>query len=256
MEWLAPLQSAGTFLIAASRLVARVAYYVTIPLHYPVYYAYALVAFLLSPFLYMFYMVLGAASFVMGLVARLKYLYLYLACAAIIGICAGCMLHGTSSFLFVLLGVDSATQQQRQRLRLAERRQHKQQQQQRLPPLDEADEDGVEEEDDDEDEGQLDEFGDSNSNFSGESSVRQYSSSLSSGRAGKQKSRGDPLLSDKPSGRSRRMGGGAEDPRLDAAAELFENRWKLLRSSEKPRRRRRGLLAQTIHEESSESDFT
>ncbi|KAI1632610.1 hypothetical protein F4809DRAFT_81638 [Biscogniauxia mediterranea] len=236
MDWLTPLQTAGAYLIAATRLLALMVYYVTIPLHYPIYYTYALVAFLLSPFRYLFHTFLGLASFVVGLVARLKYLYLYFACAAFIGICAGCMLHGTSSFIFVLLGVDSATQQQQQRLRAAAERRQQQQQQQlsRLPPLDEADEEG-EEEDDDEDEGQQDEFGDSNSNFSGDSSSRQYSSSLSSSRAGKQ-----PLRLD-------------DDP---LASEMFEDRWKLLRSTEKPRRRRRGLLSQTIHEESSESDFT
>lgn len=37
--------------------------------------------------------------------------------------------------------------------------------------------------------------------------------------------------------------------------DLFEKRWKLLRTPEHPRRRRKGLLAQTIHEESSESDL-
>ncbi|KAI1489077.1 hypothetical protein F5X96DRAFT_642478 [Biscogniauxia mediterranea] len=259
MEWLTPLQTAGAYLIAATRLLALMVYYVTIPLHYPIYYTYALVAFLLSPFRFVFHTFLGLASFVVGLVARLKYLYLYFACAAFIGICAGCMLHGTSSFIFVLLGVDSATQQQQQRLRAAAERRQQQQQQQlsRLPPLDEADEEG-EEEDDDEDEGQQDEFGDSNSNFSGDSSTRQYSSSLSSSRAGKQPS-SSSLLS-----RSRwGIGGGwsrrKADSRLDddpLASEMFEDRWKLLRSTEKPRRRRRGLLSQTIHEESSESDFT
>lgn len=35
---------------------------------------------------------------------------------------------------------------------------------------------------------------------------------------------------------------------------LFEQRWKLIRTAEQPRRRRRGLIGQTIHEESSESD--
>ncbi|KAI0595632.1 hypothetical protein F4775DRAFT_568345 [Biscogniauxia sp. FL1348] len=255
MDWLTPLQTTGVYLIAATRLLALMAYYVTIPLHYPIYYTYALVAFLLSPFRYVFHTFLGLASFVVGLVARLKYLYLYFACAAFIGICAGCMLHGTSSFIFVLLGMDSATQKRQQRLRLAAAAERHQQQQQlsRLPPLDEADEEG-EEEDDDEDEGQQDEFGDTNSNLSGDSSSRQYSSSLSSSRAGKlsSSSRWGSLLS---SGRSRKKADSrANDDAL--ASEMFDDRWKLLRSTEKPRRRRRGLLSQTIHEESSESDFT
>ncbi|KAI1377324.1 hypothetical protein F4677DRAFT_52923 [Hypoxylon crocopeplum] len=41
----------------------------------------------------------------------------------------------------------------------------------------------------------------------------------------------------------------------DDVYDLFEKQWKLVRSPEKPRKRRRGLLAQTIHEESS-SDFS
>lgn len=47
----------------------------------------------------------------------------------------------------------------------------------------------------------------------------------------------------------------ATDDRKIDLNDLFEKRWSSLRAPEQPRRRR-GLLAQTIHEESSESDFS
>ncbi|KAI1138926.1 hypothetical protein F5Y05DRAFT_382988 [Hypoxylon sp. FL0543] len=109
MDWLASLQTFGTsFVYPALKLLLRLCYLVTIPLHYPIYYLFALVAFLLSPIWYMLRATSSAAMAVVDLVTRLKYLYIYLACAAIVGIFAGCALHGTSSFIFLSLGVDSS----------------------------------------------------------------------------------------------------------------------------------------------------
>ncbi|KAI5918048.1 hypothetical protein F4810DRAFT_693707 [Camillea tinctor] len=207
MDWLTPLQMAGAYLIATTRLLALMVYYITIPLHYPMYYAYALVAFLLSPFRYVFHTFLGLGSFIVDLIARLKYLYLYFACAAFIGICAGCVLHGTSSFMFVLLGVDQPKEPRQQRVS-------------RLPPLAEAD---------DEDEADEGEFGERD---------RRHSSSPRSNSSGRQ-----PFMP----GALARSGRGPDSRRRGE---------ELLRSLGKARRQRRNLLAQTIDEETSDSDFS
>ncbi|OTA92310.1 hypothetical protein M434DRAFT_396554 [Hypoxylon sp. CO27-5] len=118
-----------------------------------------------------------------------------LACAAIVGICAGCVLHGTSNFIFISLGVDASQN------RDSDRRRSKR------PSLDDEPESITWSED---------------------------NSSLTARW-------GEPKQETK-----------------DDTHDMFEKQWKQwkqLRSSEKPRRRRRGLLSQTIHEESS-SDFS
>ncbi|KAI0167034.1 hypothetical protein GGR52DRAFT_84628 [Hypoxylon sp. FL1284] len=208
MDWLRPLQTLGTaYLYPALRLAAKLCYIVTIPLHYPIYYLLALIAFLLSPVWYMAHAASRAILAALALVAKLKYLYIYLACAALIGICAGCMLHGTSSFIFVLLGVD------------ASRKRNCEQDRSELPPL--------EDEEQDYDEFELD----SGARPSDSSSWVSTSSFTSAPRPSRSKET------------------------KDITRDLLEKQWRLLRSSEKPRRRRRGLLAQTIHEESS-SDFS
>ncbi|KAL7625482.1 hypothetical protein AAE478_004702 [Parahypoxylon ruwenzoriense] len=205
MDWLTRLQTFGTsFLYPALKLVLKLCYIVTIPLYYPIYYLLALVTFLLSPILYMFHVLLSIAFAVVGLVAKLKYLYIYLACAAIIGVCAGCMLHGTSRFVFVLLGANTS------------HRQNSRQQRSKLPPLDDDDWNFDEPESRTQSEG-------SSSRLSIGSMPSQYA---------------------KPKKETE-----------DATYESFQKQWKWLKSSEKPKRRRRGLLSQTIHEESS-SDFS
>ncbi|KAI5862864.1 hypothetical protein GGS23DRAFT_72237 [Durotheca rogersii] len=199
MDWLGRLQAFGTaILYPALRFTFNLCYLVTIPLHYPIYYLLALVTFLLSPIWYMFRVVLSVASTAVGLVVRLKYLYIYLACAAIIGICAGCMLHGTSSFIFVLLGID-ASQQHRSGRRRA-----------RLPPV--ADEDE-----------EL---------YGLESTPSKSSVGGMAPRRGKPKREAD-----------------------DDTRESLRQQWKLPRPSKIPGQQRRGLISQTIYEESS-SDFS
>ncbi|KAJ2974940.1 hypothetical protein NUW58_g8497 [Xylaria curta] len=128
-----------------------------------------------------------------------QYLYIYLACGAIIGACAGFMLHGTSSFIFVLLGMDTASEQRKLR-------------------------------------------------------SQQYPRSLPTSEFSLV---GDDKDRNEDSGSStswRRLDGKQHVTEVDPT-DLFEKRWKLLRTPEQPRRRRKSLLAQTIHEESSESDF-
>ncbi|KAI1765590.1 hypothetical protein GGR53DRAFT_465239 [Hypoxylon sp. FL1150] len=127
-----------------------------------------------------------------------------LACAALIGIFAGCMLHGTSSFIFVLLGVD------------ASQKQHSERDRSELPL-----------EDDEQDYDELD-----SGTRSGDSTSWLSTTTLTSNPR--------PLKLKETQ---------------DSAQDMLDKQWKLLRSSEKPRKRRRGLLAQTIYEESS-SDFS
>ncbi|KAI1214973.1 uncharacterized protein F4807DRAFT_455422 [Annulohypoxylon truncatum] len=204
MDWLAPLQTFGTsYLYPALKLLSRMCYLVTIPLHYPIYYLLSLVVFLLSPIWHMLHAVSNAGLAVVGLFPKLKYLYIYLACAAVLGICAGCVLHGMSSFIFVSLGVDSSQDQ-----------------------------------DSDYRRSNLAAFGDDELDFDiTESGTRsEGSSSILSG----------PNV---PTRRAKPKQG------KDDEYEFFEKQWNQLRSPNKPMRRRRGLLSQTIHEESS-SDLT
>ncbi|KAI2782078.1 hypothetical protein F4815DRAFT_463665 [Daldinia loculata] len=207
MDWLKflkPLQTFGTsYLYPALKLILKLCYIVTIPLHYPIYYLFTLVVFLLSPIWYMLHSISSTAVAIVGLAAKLKYLYIYFACAAIIGICAGCALYGTSSLAFVTLGVDASQDRDSDYLRKG-----------KLPLS----------YDDDQESYELD-----SGTRSGDSSSK-LSASASSSTSRRVKSKWQVK---------------------DDTNEIFERQWKLLRSSEKPKRRRRGLLSQTIHEESS-----
>ncbi|KAI0119629.1 hypothetical protein F4814DRAFT_412783 [Daldinia grandis] len=209
MDWLKfikPLQTFGTsFLYPALKLILKLCYIVTIPLHYPIYYLFTLVVFLLSPFWYILHSISSTTVAIVGLAAKLKHLYIYLACAAIIGICAGCALYGTSSLIFVTLGVDASQDRDASYLRKG-----------KLPLS----------YDDDQESHELD-----SGPHSGDGSSKLSTASSASRRVkSKQQAK-------------------------DSINEIFERQWKLLRFSGKPKRRRRGLLSQTIHEESS-SDFS
>ncbi|KAI1331945.1 hypothetical protein F5Y16DRAFT_209744 [Xylariaceae sp. FL0255] len=259
MSWATFLQTAGSLALSPLKLLGSLLYILSTPLRWFLYNLYAVIAFLFSPALFMINLGIGTVSYTVDLVIRLKYIYIYLACAAFIGLCAGALLHGTSSFIFILLGVDTASQHKKQRAELY----HRQLQSLSLS-ADEYDSDNNNNNDNDgfdfdynndenEDELELD--------FS---LAEREASSLSTTRLGSSSS---------PSGAStgwRRWGGSAsggrnrkkqpeDDARLDPV-DLFEKRWRQLRAgSESNNRRRRGskgLLSQTIHEESSESDFT
>ncbi|KAI0849918.1 hypothetical protein F5Y00DRAFT_234175 [Daldinia vernicosa] len=209
MDWLKflkPLQTFGTsFLYPALKLVLKLCYIVMIPLYYPAYYLFTLVVFLLSPVWYMLHSISSTTVAVVGLIAKLKYLYIYLACAAIIGICAGCVLYGTSSLVFVTLGVDASQDRDSDYPRKG-----------KLPLSYDGYQDSHEP--------------DSGARSGDGSGKLSTTSSSSSRMKSKQQAKED-------------------------ANEIFERQLKLLRSSKKPKRQRRGLLFQTIHEESS-SDFS
>ncbi|KAI1849546.1 hypothetical protein JX265_013611 [Neoarthrinium moseri] len=128
MDWQTPLSAGLGFayssvLLLASGLyrllawvVVRVPGYlyralsvVATPLTYPLYYAYRLLLFLLSPLWAIGRVVAGACAWVVGMAIKLKYLYIYFTVAALIGIAAACMVHGTSTVLFLLLRIDRST---------------------------------------------------------------------------------------------------------------------------------------------------
>ncbi|KAI8633162.1 hypothetical protein F5Y19DRAFT_292018 [Xylariaceae sp. FL1651] len=257
MSWLAPLQTAGALVLRTLQLLGSVIYVLSTPLRWPLYYLYAFVVFLLSPLWAILSLGLGVVSFTVDLIVRLKYLYIYVrspdsntkqksislcllhvftcslqkcmwltqiqiqkvACAAIIGICAGCVLYGTSSFVFVMLGLDAASQREK----MGHERYQRQLQGLRFPLGDEEDEEHHDE---------LEPR-----SFS-RNSLAKTKLAMSSSSAG-----------------WRHFGKVKEDIKIDPN-DLFEKRWKSLQTPEPPRRRRKGLLAQTIHEESSESDFS
>lgn len=73
MDWLASLQAFGTsFLYPTLKLLLKLCYILTIPLHYPLYYLLTLVLFLLSPIWYMLRSISSSTLAVVGLVAKLK----------------------------------------------------------------------------------------------------------------------------------------------------------------------------------------
>ncbi|KAI1823359.1 hypothetical protein F4861DRAFT_336517 [Xylaria intraflava] len=210
MAWFAPLKTAGALVLFVLRLFGRAMYFLSTvlyvlltppPLRWALTGVYNLVAFLLSPIRVLLGAGLGAVSLAIDLIARLKYLYIYLVCAVIIGVCAGFMLHGTSGFIFALLGISAPPERRRPRGRLDRR------------PL----------------------------------PTHQYSLDEEE----------DKAYNDEPSpGPSGRYLGARQDVAKIHTNDLFEERWKLLRVPERPGRRRKGLMGQIIHEESSESDLS
>ncbi|KAI1188822.1 hypothetical protein F5B17DRAFT_244919 [Nemania serpens] len=199
MSWLASLKTTGALAASTARFIAHLLYVLSTPLRWLLSYVYAFVLFLLSPVRAIFNLALGVVSWVVNLMAGLKFLYVYFACAAIIGICAGFMLHGTSGFIFLLLGIDTAS----------ERRKLKAQDQRlvRAPQL-----------------------------SPGEGYDKEYDDELSPSATRRRLDRRQPVTEIDPT-------------------ELFEKRWKPLRTLKQPRRGRKGLIGQTIHEESSGSDL-
>ncbi|KAK5630690.1 hypothetical protein RRF57_006405 [Xylaria bambusicola] len=183
MSWLDTLRTVGAQALSTIQFFAHLLYMLSTPLRWPLYYVYVSTIFLLSPIWVIVRLGLRTVSLAINLVAKLK-----LACAAVIGVCAGFLLHGTLSFMFVLLGWDAASERQSS---LA--RGHKKE----------------------------NEYGDGSN-----SSVRGH--------------------------RSNKRGNSVEINPND----LFEEQWKLVRTPVQQRRRRKGLLGQTIMEESSESELS
>ncbi|KAI0503356.1 hypothetical protein F5B22DRAFT_552480 [Xylaria bambusicola] len=188
MSWLETLKTVGALALSAIQFFAHLLYMLSIPLRWPLYYVYASIVFLLSPIWVIASLGLRTASFAINLVARLKYLYVYLACAVFIGACVGFLLYGASNFMFVLLGWDAASERQSFLVR-----------------------EQVKE--------------------------NEYDNESSSSVERQRSDKGGGLVDINPN-------------------DLFEKQWKLVRTPVQPRRRRKGLLGQTIMEESSESELS
>ncbi|KAI1365368.1 hypothetical protein F5Y08DRAFT_179416 [Xylaria arbuscula] len=200
MSWLDTIKTAGTAALSTVQLVGRLLYTLSTPLRWPLYYIYATINYLLSPVWAIANLGVRAAAYAVDLVASFKYLYIYLACAIIIGSCAGCVLHSTFSFIAILFGWDGASERRKRRDQQYLESRH---------PSAIAHEDDENEYNDD---------------------------SSSSPKWQRSDTKESP---------------GELDPN-----ELFEKQWKLVRRPIQPGRRRKGLLGQTIHEESSESDLS
>ncbi|KAK7754171.1 hypothetical protein SLS62_003748 [Diatrype stigma] len=70
--WLAHLRTASSAVLWALGWLLRAGYLATVPLRYPLYYAFRLVLFLLSPVGYVFGAVASAAGLLVEFVARFK----------------------------------------------------------------------------------------------------------------------------------------------------------------------------------------
>ncbi|KAK8003438.1 hypothetical protein PG989_003157 [Apiospora arundinis] len=85
-------------------------YWITIPLRYPAYYAFALasrvVSVLLSPLWFTWRLFSGTTLMVLNFVSGLKMLFNFLTCAIIVGLLAGFTVHGISRLIAMLLRVD------------------------------------------------------------------------------------------------------------------------------------------------------
>ncbi|KAK9775581.1 hypothetical protein SCAR479_07686 [Seiridium cardinale] len=192
----------------ASKYVYRAASVLATPLIYPLYYIWRLIAFLLSPIWALWKLFVGIGGLLVGLIIKFKYLYIYFAVAALIGVCSACILHGTSSVLFSLLRISPSAKPASGEYQL------------RLQDLEYQDQGNPKEEE------YEDQASSSSTDF-------------------------EHLLSGP--GSLHREGG-----RSAMTNRLFEQAYRQSRSTRlspiKPSRRFRGLLAQTIHEESSESE--
>ncbi|KAH8199813.1 hypothetical protein TruAng_006036 [Truncatella angustata] len=179
---------------------------VATPLTYPLYYIWRAVAFILSPVWALGRMVSGMGSWVVGVIVKFKF-----SVAALIGIFSACMLYGTSSIVFSLLGISPSSHPARRQTQGGPQSSNSRYELQEQSP-----------------------WGD------GDEQDRTSSSSSDSDdfppRLGQPQRRSNkPVLTNREFEQAYRQ---AKSTRL---------------SPIKPSRRFRGLLAQTIHEESSES---
>ncbi|KAH8652335.1 hypothetical protein BX600DRAFT_441222 [Xylariales sp. PMI_506] len=188
------------------------------PISYPFYWAFAVVTYLLSPVWIILRTCAAASAWTLQLIAKLKYVYIYLAIAAMIGITFALVAHGTSSTLFLMLGISPSQVQSKSTTKLMTRKSSS---------------------------GDSYSYGDDEDRVTEED--EDYENNLSS----------SPTLTGAGLARAIEMQQAAAQSSPITNA-MFEEQWRRARSTRlapiKPSRRFRGLLAQTIHEESSESE--
>ncbi|KAI1814789.1 hypothetical protein GGS20DRAFT_383955 [Poronia punctata] len=221
MSWIEGFKVAGSLGLWTIQSFGSLLYMISTPLRWPLYYLYTAVIFLLSPLWLFLGFGLSIASFALDMIVRLKYLYVYVACAALVGLCAGVVLHGTSSFFFVLFGLNTPASDKQRKLggryfqnppRSTQFLRH-----QGWPRAYDPDSESA--------------------SLSGEGLDRAGWSGLDIGW--------------------RRAPGPRDNERMDLVDAIGKQRVPLRTPDFQSRRRRKvGFMAPTIHEESSESDFS
>ncbi|KAF3022986.1 hypothetical protein E8E14_010126 [Neopestalotiopsis sp. 37M] len=208
------------------RYLYRAGAVVATPLTYPLYFLWRTLAFVLSPVWALGSACVGVVSWALELAVRFKYLYIFFATAALVGILTACVLHGTSNLLFTLLNIapGSSSSSSYQYSRSSSSYQDKKAQM-RLQDMD---------------------AGGGGDYYESAPKEEEYDD----GDASSSSTDFDNLLSEPASRRIR------SDHPLNN--KLLEQAYRQARSTRlspiRPSRRFRGLLAQTIHEESSESE--
>ncbi|KAK7911386.1 hypothetical protein PG985_013867 [Apiospora marii] len=253
-------------------------YWATVPLRYPAYYAYALasrvISILLSPLWFTWRCFSGAALMVVNFLSALRLLFNFFTCAIIVGLVAALMIHGISRLITMVLSVHPSQQQKTMVKQEAAEPQSQtrrfpptpsgnrtpQQQQQTPPPLyDDDDLDG-------------DDFYHVEGNDGDGESLAGSATGAAGGRrvlselGGTTTTSSESAFNNPNASSSRRRGGGraqssSSSPALSFGGnDMYTRDWRSLSSNMKSNAgSRRGgsirsLLAQTIHEESSESD--
>ncbi|KAI0866142.1 hypothetical protein F4860DRAFT_209787 [Xylaria cubensis] len=77
MSWVTSLKAAGALGLSTLQLLARLLYVLLTPILWCLQYFYASIVFLLSPIRVILSLGLGTVSFIINLITRLKYLYIY-----------------------------------------------------------------------------------------------------------------------------------------------------------------------------------
>ncbi|KAK8035346.1 hypothetical protein PG993_010341 [Apiospora rasikravindrae] len=268
-------------------------YWATVPLRYPAYYVWAVVSrvlsVLLSPLWFSWRVFSGTTLMVVNFLSGLKLLFNFFTCAIIVGLVAALTIHGISRLVTMLLSVHPSQQRQQQKVLEEEQRQppvqqrripiqngfgggQQQQQQRAQPPIYDDDLDGDFFNDDD---STIRDRDDDYAYVEGNDGDGESLAGSSTGAGGRFGDLGGTTTTTTSSesafnrpttaSSSRRRGGGVQNsstsPVLSFGGnDMYRRDWRSLSSNMKSSAgSRRGgsirsLLAQTIHEESSESD--
>ncbi|KAI1261310.1 hypothetical protein F5Y18DRAFT_402569 [Xylariaceae sp. FL1019] len=214
VDWIAALKGLGGLALSFGYFILNTCYYTLAPARWLVYSIYSMLLFILSPIFYILSIPIAVLSFIVDMIVRLKYIYVYLACATIIGLISALVLHRTSNIIFILFGIDGSPQALHSR----------------GDPQDSDDDNSIPP---------------ALTDFSSDTSTKLGTSTSGLGTGP------SSISSISAKRRARRDDSGIN------TNDLFEKRWKQLRSPQTRRKHKVGPLARSaIHEESSESDFS
>ncbi|KAK8058345.1 hypothetical protein PG994_008793 [Apiospora phragmitis] len=269
------------------RYLGAAIYWATVPLSYPAYYVYAVVSrvlsVLLSPLWFTWRLFSDTTMMVVNFFSGLKLLFNFFTCAIIVGLVAAFMIHGSSRLIAMLLSVHPS-QQQPKVVEEAPLPAQPQSQQPRRFPIQNGVRGGPQQQpsqfqryDDDPDGGVDDEDADRGRDddyyyIEGNDGDGESLAGSSTGGGGRLADLGGTTTTtssesafNRPTGSSSRRRGGVQNPPSSSILsfggnDMYRRDWRSLNSNMKSSAgARRGesirsLLAQTIHEESSESD--